>query len=84
MVQPMDTQLDPEIAALADAAQGWLACAAACAAMLECTLPHGIEAMLVQERASERLYTGYMPEEQRRDMRHRLYSEGLRTPGQPV
>ncbi len=28
----------------------------------------------------QRIHTGYMPEEQRREVRHRLYSEGLRRP----
>jgi hypothetical protein len=78
--------LDPEIAALCDDAADWPAAAmadhlrareaftgittaawyAALAAALLLTGP--------------RVHTGYMPAEQRKDVAHRAYSEGLRTP----
>jgi hypothetical protein len=39
------------------------------------TVPQGIAALA----AEQRIYTGYMPEPQRRDVAHRAYRDGLRS-----
>jgi len=65
--------LDFEIMALADLAAFWLWQVEIAAASLGLTVPEGIEAL------RQRMHTGYMPKEQRRDLRHRTYRDGLRT-----
>ena len=68
--------LDPFIAALCDEAAAWLTMVATCAAGMGGTVAQGITALL----AAERMHTGYQPEPQRRNVRHRMYRDGLRTP----
>jgi hypothetical protein len=75
--QPAFTsKLDPEIAALCDAAACWMSCAAVCSIALGVLLTRGIEALKVRER----LHTGYMPKAQRNAVAHGLYSMGVRKP----
>lgn len=69
----LDPSVDPELAALCDDAAGWLMTATASAAVLGIPLPEGIARML------GRVHTGYMPEPQRRNVKHRALRDGLRT-----
>lgn len=66
--------LDSTIAELCDVAAVWLCQVAVCARAFARTTPEGIAALM------PRVYTGYMPEPVRRNVRHRLYRDGLRTP----
>lgn len=74
MTSRTDFDLAPEIAALCDDAKLWLDLAAVVAWSMGVTLPEGIAAML---RNQQRIYTGYMPEPQRRNVLHRMYCDGL-------
>jgi hypothetical protein len=69
--------LDPAIATMCDDAQVWMTMAAMSAMVMGLTLAQGIDAML---RDQTRIYTGYMSEEQRRAVRHRMYCDGVMTP----
>lgn len=68
--------LDPAIDALCDQAVAWLSMTVVVAWRLGTTVPQGIAAMLRQE---QRVYTGYMPKSVRRNVRHRMYCDGLLT-----
>lgn len=48
-------------------------------AMVTYLMPLDADIASLCDTAAGRVYTGYMPAEQRKAVRHRLYSDGLRT-----
>ena len=71
---PAPLPLDPSIAALADSASTWLLSALMVGLGCGLTLPQTIDQL------RPRVFTGYLPEAQRKAVKHGLYSMGVSKP----